>query len=113
MSMERDLGTLIRKCSPYGGGGPKTMHFGNGDPPSREELMTVVGARDDSGGNLARFHPEIQGYPGEWSFMGLPFRVTKALMIPYRYPLREKDGIPTGVFATQRLLVGYTGGNGP
>lgn len=113
MSMEQDLGTLIRKCSPYGGGGPMTMHFGYGDPPSREELIAAVGARDDAGGNLSRFHPEIQGYPGEWTFMGLPFRVTKALMIPYRYPLRDAQGVPTGVFATQRLLIGFTGGNGP
>jgi hypothetical protein len=118
MSMEYDLGTLIRKCSPYGGGAPLSMHFGHDAPPPRQEIQAaaeaVAAGRDEPQiENLARFHPEIQNYPGEWIFMGDAYRVTKAVRIPYRYPLRDKDGNLTGVFATLYLLIGYTGGNGP
>jgi hypothetical protein len=110
MTMESDLGTIIRMCSPYGRGGPGTMHIGVGAPPSVAELASAAAP---AVGDLSRFHLQVDNYDGEWAFMGQSYRVTRSLLIPYRYPLRAADGSPTGVFATQHLLIGYAGGNGP
>lgn len=108
-SVECDLGTLIRMCNPYGGGGPGTMHIGTGAPPSVEGLRDAVAPPVE---DLGRFEVEVDNYDGEWLFMGNPHKVTRALRLQYRYPLRDADGDPTGVFAIQHLLIGYAGGNG-
>ena len=42
MTMECDLGTLIRMCNPYGGGGPGTMHIGPSAPPTVAELQAAA-----------------------------------------------------------------------
>jgi len=108
--MECDLGTLIRMCNPYGRGGAGTMHMGPDAPPSVEGLLNAVAPEPE---DLGRFQIEVDNYDGEWAFMGHTHRVTRALGIQYRYPLRDQDGNPTGVYATQHLLIGYAGGNGP
>ncbi len=90
MSIEYDLGTLIRMCNPYGRGRPGTMHIGPGAP-----------------------QVQVENYSGEWLFRGQSYRVNRALLIPYRCPLSDKDGNFLPVFATQHLLIGYAGGNGP
>jgi hypothetical protein len=109
MPMECDLGTLIRMCNPYGGGGPGTMHIGTGAPPAVMALQNAIAPDVE---DLGRFEVEVDNYEGEWAFMGTAYRVTRSLRIQYRYPLRDADGNPTGVFATQHLLIGYAGGNG-
>jgi hypothetical protein len=110
MTMECDLGTLIRMCNPYGGGGPGTMHIGPSAPPTVAELQAAAAPEPE---DLGRYEIEVDNYDGEWTFMGMSHRVTRALRIKYRFPLRDTDGNPTGVYATQYLLVGYAGGNGP
>jgi hypothetical protein len=56
---------------------------------------------------------EVDNYHGsEWSFMGQMCKISRALLIPYRYQVRNKEGQATGVWATGRLLIGYVGGNG-
>jgi len=110
MSMECDLGTLIRMCNPYGGGGPGTMHIGHNAPPSVTELASMAAPETE---DLSQFEVEVDNYDGDWAFMGMSHRVTRALKIKYRYPLRDRDHNPTGIYGTQYLLIGYIGGNGP
>lgn len=110
MSIECDLGTLIRMCNPYGGGRPGTMHIGPSAPPDVRQLQN---ARDPEIEDLGRFHVQVENYAGEWMFRGSSYRVNRALLIPYRCPLTAKDGTLLPVFATQHLLIGYAGGNGP
>ena len=54
----------------------------------------------------------IDNYQGEWSFMGQIYKIKRALLIPYRYEVRNNHGQGSGVMAINNLLVGYTGGNG-
>ena len=112
MTMESDLGKIIRMCNPYGGGGPGTMHILTDQAPTLAGLQDAASAAPQQPEDLGRFHIEVDNYDGDWAFMGHPYKVTRALRIQYRYPLRDRDGNPTGVFATQHLLVGYAGGNG-
>jgi hypothetical protein len=109
MSLEQDLGTLIRMLNPYGGGGPATMHFAPVAPPT---AATLLGAVAPPVGDLGQFQMEVDNYEGEWSFKGQTHRVTRAVRIPYRYPLRDASGNFTGLYATENLLIGYAGGNG-
>jgi hypothetical protein len=110
MSIESDLGTLIRMCNPYGGGRPGTMHMGPGAPL---DVRQIAEASPPAIEDLGRFHVQVENYAGEWLFKGISYRVNRALLIPYRCPLTAKDGTLLPVFATQHLLIGYAGGNGP
>jgi hypothetical protein len=57
-----------------------------------------------------------------WVFRAQPYAVKRALRITYRYqlpppvPVPQTPAIlpfpPTGIFATEHLLIGYAGGNG-
>jgi len=62
--------------------------------------------------DLGQFQLEVDNYEGAWTFKGATFRVTRAVRIVYRYPLRNARGAPNGLYATENLLVGYAGGNG-
>jgi hypothetical protein len=110
MSIEYDLGTLIRMCNPYGAGKPGTMHIGPSAPPKVQELTNFRSADVE---DLGRFEVQVENYSGEWLFRGQSYRVNRALLIPYRCPLSDKGGNFLPVFATQHLLIGYAGGNGP
>jgi glycine/D-amino acid oxidase-like deaminating enzyme len=46
-----------------------------------------------------------------WMFKGRPQKVKRALRIRYRYELMN-NGVGTGVYATEHLLIGYAGSNG-
>jgi hypothetical protein len=70
------------------------------------------GVAADTAAAVAQLDVEIDNYQGEWSFMGQPCKIKRALLIPYRYEVRDKDGKGSGVWATGRLLIGYTGANG-
>jgi len=55
-----------------------------------------------------------------WVFRGQPYAVKRAVRISYRYQLPPPPDptrpppptTPTGVFATEHVLIGYAGGNG-
>jgi hypothetical protein len=57
-----------------------------------------------------------------WVFRGQPYAVKRALRINYRYQLPPPVPVPqtptispfppTGIFATEHVLIGYAGGNG-
>ena len=114
MSIEKDLGTVIRMCNPYGKGKPKTMHFGLSKPPNFSEIKaSFTASNNNSSINLSDFEVQVENYAGEWLFRGQSYRLNKAILIPYRCPLTDKDGELLPVFATQHLLIGYAGGNGP
>lgn len=47
-----------------------------------------------------------------WTFRNQPQGVKRALRIPYRYQLTDRQGVLTGIFVTDHVLVGYCGANG-
>jgi len=47
-----------------------------------------------------------------WIFRGQPHAVKRALRVTYRYELTDRQGVGTGVFATEHVLIGYAGSNG-
>lgn len=46
-----------------------------------------------------------------WTFRGRAYAVKRALRIRYRYQI-ILNGNPTGIYATDHVLIGYAGGNG-
>jgi hypothetical protein len=65
---------------------------------------------------LAHIDVEVENYnhyEGQWSFKGQAYNIRRALLIPYRYPLKDKNGNENGLYATENLLVGFAGVNGP
>jgi hypothetical protein len=65
------------------------------------------------GGPVVQLDVEIDNYQGgEWSFMGQPYKIKRALLIPYRYEVRNNKGEGSGVWAIGQLLIGYIGGDG-
>ena len=109
--MEQTLGELINIMNPYSNPGclafneGRRMQFAAGAPGQE-----VAG---DAAGRLRQIAVEIDNYQGgEWTFMGQMYKIKRALLIPYRYEVRNKDGVKSGVWATGNLLIGYTGANG-
>jgi hypothetical protein len=103
---DKDLGLMIRLLNPYS---PEMkqptedMPEGAGAPATQP----APGASSEPL-DLSKFHVEIDDYEGAWDFKGTTHRITRALRITYRYPV--KDG--KGVLATEQLLIGYAGGGG-
>jgi hypothetical protein len=113
--MERALGALINAMNPYSN-------------PACEHIERVAGRMHPLGGRplpegrtpenatiaelLSQIDVEIDNYQGEWSFMGQIYKIKRALLIPYRYEVRNNHGQGSGVMAINNILVGYTGGNG-
>lgn len=91
-----ELGKLIHTLNPYS----QDMDL---------NCMPTPGAPDVT---VQNFQVEIDDYQGEWTFKNQMQKVERALRITYRYPLKDKDGNPNGLWATEHLLVGYAGGNG-
>jgi hypothetical protein len=59
-------------------------------------------------------HDLIANYTSaEWTFRGVPQTIKRAIRITYRYELRDAQGNPNGLYATEHVLIGYAGGNGP
>jgi hypothetical protein len=104
MSVEGDLGTLIRLLNPYTDGSAGTMHLApaGAAPPSSPPAVDPT--------DLAQIRLEVENHAGEWTFKANPQRVQRALRIEYRYPLKDVTGVPNGLFATQHLLIGYVNG---
>lgn len=49
-----------------------------------------------------------------WVFRTQPYKVKRALRVTYRYQLPPPvaGNPPTGIYATEHVLIGYAGGNG-
>jgi hypothetical protein len=142
MLFELKLGTLIRRLNPYTGGGLGTMLSGPSPPVISPALAAAVNtaaptmvtyANTPNAVNLQAAEAQEAAVDGalypiddieveldqdyrqeymNWTFRGRPYAVKKALLIAYRYELMDGNQNPTGVFATEHVLVGYAGGNG-
>lgn len=119
MSTEQALGRMINvlnpyanpKCEPLDGSRMELM----GRPRPTGASLRPKGERTKEGdilAQLAEIEVEIDNYEAEWTVRGQTYKVTRALRIPYRYELRDKDGKPNGVWVTEQLLIGFAGGNG-
>jgi hypothetical protein len=144
MSMEYELGALIRRMNPYTDGTRMSMHFG---PPgaafaaaqaaavaaNAAAIVAAVNAaaaaianpglvqaadNADNAVDLTHIQLEVHDHfanytSAEWSFKGAPQTIKRALRITYRYPLLDGLGNPNGLYATEHVLIGFAGGNGP
>jgi hypothetical protein len=115
--MEQALGALINTMNPYSN--PTCDHIDR--VAGRMQAVFVGGAlpqgvtseRAQSVVELAQLGVQIDNYQGgEWSFMGQMYKIKRSLLIPYRYEVRNKDGVGSGICAIGNLLIGYTGANG-
>jgi hypothetical protein len=102
---DKDLGLMIRLLNPY-----------STDMMQQTEDMQAEGAEaaqpapegSPSASDLGQYHVEIDNYEGAWDFKGNTHKITRALRITYRYPVKGGHGI----LATEHLLIGHAGGNG-
>jgi len=103
---DTDLGLMIRLLNPYS----RDMLPSSADAPAAEPTAAPVGTVPPTSppADLGQYHVEIDNYEGAWDFKGNTHKITRALRITYRYPV--KDG--HGILATEHLLIGYAGGNG-
>jgi hypothetical protein len=107
MSVERDLGTLIRKLNPYSNGRP--ILFGATAP----EVTPNAAPMSDSGHvDLSQFNMELEAeYADAWNFKGQPHKINTAVRIMYRWP--KFDGNNNFVcWVTDYMLVGFEGSGG-
>lgn len=95
----------------------REMHFGHLQAPTGSKEPTA--SKEPAGSKKATdsFQVEIDNYKGEWTFRGGTEQIKRSLRITYRYEILVKDleghERGTGLYATEHLLIGYTGGNGP
>ena len=114
--MDEAIGRLIELMNPYSN--PNCE-------PHTERRMDLVGQPSPSGAPrgergkppsldqlVAQIEVEVDNYEAEWTIRGQTYKVTRALRIPYRYEVRNKEGNKNGVWATEWLLIGYGGANG-
>jgi hypothetical protein len=103
---DKDLGLMIRLLNPY------STDMKQQGEDMRAEGAAAPAAQPAPDGSapsaLSQYHVEIDNYEGAWDFKGNTHKITRALRITYRYPV--KDG--HGILATEHLLIGYAGGNG-
>jgi len=104
---ERALGNLIRMLNPYS----TSMEH----PADLPGPATAVGEAPDPKLQFqVEIHDHIANYSSaEWSFRGYPQTIKRALRITYRCPLKDIHDHDTGFYATEHILIGYAGGNGP
>jgi hypothetical protein len=108
--IEAALGRLIELMNPYSN--PEC-------DPHTEHRMAYVNfhalplSEPEPDRNLvAQFEVEVDNYEQDWTLRGQTYRVVRALRIPYRYEVRNRNGHHNGVWATEWLLIGYGGANG-
>ena len=140
MLFEFKLGSLIRRLNPYTDGGMRSMECGASPPvipanlpaaltaaaqaiqdyanhPNPNHLAAVNQAEDAVDAAMRPIDIDVEvdnDYQQEymnWTFRGRPYAVKKAVLIKYRYELRNSAG-PTGIFATDHILIGFAGANG-
>ena len=107
MSVERDLGTLIRKLNPYSNGRP--IHFG----PTAPEIAPNAAPPSDSGHvDLSQFNMELEGeYADAWNFKGQPHKINTAVRIMYRWPKFDVNNNFV-CWVTDYMLIGFEGSGG-
>jgi hypothetical protein len=140
MSMEYELGALIRRMNPYTNGARMSMQLrpatvnlaaaqavaaaANAAAAAAAAAPNAVAGLDavanvaDNGVDLTHIQLEVHDHfanytSAEWSFKGAPQTIKRALRITYRYPLRDAVGNLNGLYATEHVLIGFAGGNGP
>lgn len=114
--MEKALGALINVLNPYSNPTCRAANDAEGAMRAFVDRPPPRGAKAngaDLNQLVAQLDVEVDNYQGgEWSFMGQMYKIKRALMIPYRYEVQNKDGVGNGVWATGYLVVGYVGGDG-
>jgi hypothetical protein len=115
--MHGALGALISAMNPYSNPVCERVDV------VADRMQAFMGRPVPGGAGFAEDRPlarlvsqidvEIDNYQGgEWSFMGQMYKIKRSLLIPYRYEVRNRDGVGSGVMAIGNLLIGYTGANG-
>jgi hypothetical protein len=105
MPMHTELGKLIHVLNPYS----DAMEF----PQDQASQVTTDALKLPAADkDIPKIQVEIDNYKGEWTFRGQIHKIERGLRITYRYPVLNNDKKPTGVFATEHLLIGYAGGDG-
>ena len=101
-------------------------NYANNPTPANLVLVDTAEANLDPDMDMSDFALRIDNdYKQDymtWVFRGQAYAVKRALRISYRYqlpppvPIPQTPAIPpfppTGVFATEHVLIGYAGGNG-
>jgi hypothetical protein len=112
MSIEAELGTLIRRLNPYTAGKPGTMRFKSGNLDG----AAIDAAKRLDECDLSHIQLEVEGvqikssnYAAQWIFKGQAQNIVKAIRIKYQYPV---DGDNGKILATDYLLIGYEGSPG-
>jgi len=104
---DKDLGLMIRLLNPYS----KDMNQPTEDMQAEGAAAPATQPPPESSpaaSDLSKYQVEIDNYEGAWDFKGNTHKITRALRITYRYPVKGGEGI----MATEHLLIGYAGGNG-
>ena|ERR1700680_1237183 len=103
MAMHAALGKVIHSLNPY----TDTMEF-----PQPPVAAAPTAGKTPPPQDVSQIQVEIDDYRGEWTFRGQMQNIKRGLRITYRYPIVDNKGKPTGVYATEHLLIGYAGGDG-
>ena len=124
MSMEEDLGTLIRMLNPYTDGSKGTMDphtFVTAAPiPAAAAIPAATPATSPPPTSTpAPAAPDMTGiwmevdtrYADDWTFKGQSHSINKAVRIAYRWAKKDAAG-NTLYWVTDYLLVGFEGSNG-
>ena len=124
MSMEEDLGTLIRMLNPYTDGSKGTMDphtFITAAPtPAAAAIPAATPATSPPPTSTpAPAAPDMTGmwmevdtrYADDWTFKGQSHSINKAVRIAYRWAKKDAAG-NTLYWVTDYLLVGFEGSNG-
>ena len=104
---DKDLGLMIRLLNPYS----KDMNQPTEDMQAEGAAAPATQTPPEASpaaSDLSKYFVEIDNYEGAWDFKGNTHKITRALRITYRYPVKDGEGI----LATEHLLIGYAGGNG-
>ena len=125
MSMEEDLGTLIRMLNPYTDGSvgsmdPHTFAAAAVTPAAPTGAATPAPASTPTPApaattpDMTRIWMEVDThYADDWTFKGQPHKINKAVRIAYRWPKKDKDKDKDKIlyWVTDYLLIGYEGSN--
>jgi hypothetical protein len=128
MSIETELGTLIRRLNPYTEGKPGRMRFVPANPAvdalakklavdaEAEKRAVDAEAEQLDQLDLTHIQLEVEGnytksgnYAAQWIFKGQAQNIVKAMRIRYHYRVEGSGG---KIWATDYLLVGYEGSPG-
>jgi hypothetical protein len=122
-----DLAALATLANNLAGLAQALTNYANQPTPANLQAVNMAEATLDPDMDIADLNLRIdndfrQDYM-TWVFRGQPHAVKRALRLSYRYqlpppldPANPPDHAhprpPTGVFATEHVLIGYAGGNG-